>query len=87
MSTTLPRLPSAGPSWREAHELAADTDAALDELHRRIIELEHALVSRSARRRLRRSIAASAKTFAWAGPSFHARRVEATANELLARSA
>jgi hypothetical protein len=83
MQHTLSCAPSSGPSWPEAIEQAADTDAALDQLHARIIALEEALTSRRARRRLRRSIASSAETFTWAGPSFHDRRVEAAANDLL----
>lgn len=85
MQHTLSRPPSAGPSWPEALGQAADTDAAFDELHRRIIDLEHALTSRRARRRLRRSIRRSTAAFSWAGPSFDARRVESAANELLSR--
>lgn len=52
-----------------------------DGLHRRLIQLEEALVDRKARRRLRREIRGSVRMFSWAGSSFHARRVEATFNE------
>jgi hypothetical protein len=50
---------------------------------RRLTALEEALVSRKARRRLRREIRQSTRTFAWVGPAFHGRRVEAVGNEML----
>jgi hypothetical protein len=50
---------------------------------RRLAALEEALVSRRARRRLRRELSNGARRFAWAGPSFFARRTEAVGNEIL----
>ncbi|HUC27847.1 MAG TPA: hypothetical protein VMA73_34555 [Streptosporangiaceae bacterium] len=50
---------------------------------RRLAALEEALVSRRARRRLRRELSHGARRFAWAGPSFYARRIEAIGNEIL----
>lgn len=52
-----------------------------DDVHARLIALEEALVSRKARRALRRQIREADRTFAWAGPGFRARRVEAVFNE------
>jgi hypothetical protein len=52
-------------------------------LHHRVVELEHALVSRRARRALRRQIRDSADTFAWAGPTFRDRRMEAVFNTFM----
>jgi hypothetical protein len=50
---------------------------------RRLAALEEALVSRRARRRLRRELSNGARKFAWAGPSFYARRIEAVGKEIL----
>ena len=47
---------------------------------RRLLALEEALVSRRARRRLRRELRESAATFAWASDSFGGRRMEAVGN-------
>ena len=50
---------------------------------RRLAALEEALVSRRARRRLRRELSKGVRRFAWAGRSFYARRTEAVGNEIL----
>ena len=49
---------------------------------RRLTELEHALISGKARRRLRRELRQSAARFAWAG-GFAAARTEDLGNEAL----
>jgi hypothetical protein len=54
-----------------------------DAVHKRLVALEEALISRKARRRLRREIRQSADTFAWAGPDFYGRRVEAAFNAFM----
>ena len=46
---------------------------------RRITALEEALVSRRARRRLRRAIRESVAAHSWAAPGFYGRRLEAVA--------
>jgi hypothetical protein len=58
-----------GDDWRE-HFL---------QLH--LIQLEHALINRKARRQLKRQLRQLARAYSWAGESFYARRVEAIANE------
>ncbi len=60
-------------------------DAWGDRMHRRLIALEEALVSRKARRRLRREIRESAERFAWVGESFYGRRLEDVFNQHLCR--
>jgi len=53
-------------------------------MERRLAALEEAVVSGRARRRLRREIRRRLTQFAWAGPDFWSRRVEAVGNEMLA---
>jgi hypothetical protein len=50
---------------------------------RRLTDLEHALVSRRFRRRLRRNLLRRARQFARVGPDFRARRMEDVGNEAL----
>lgn len=50
---------------------------------RRLVALEEALVSRKARRRLRRELRDSARLFSWAADSFPGRRIEAVGNQML----
>jgi len=58
-----------------------------DSLHRRLIALEEAVVSRKARRRLRRQLRESAETFRWADSVFYGRRLEAVWNAYLVEMA
>lgn len=60
----------------------ASNDSLMADLEVRIIALEEALTSWSARRRLVRSIRKASKTYRWAG-SFYAARLESTAQEWL----
>jgi hypothetical protein len=60
-------------------------DSYDDVTERRLIALEEALVSRKARRRLRREIRKSAGRFAWVGSEFTWRRLEAVSNDWLCR--
>ena len=50
---------------------------------RRLVALEEALISRKARRRLRRELRESAARFAWASDSFRGCRIEAVGNLIL----
>jgi hypothetical protein len=54
---------------------------------RRLAALEEAVVSRRARRRLRRGIRRRLRQFTWAGPDFWSRRIEDVGNEMLAEGA
>jgi len=65
-----------------------DTDSLGSALEARIIALEEILAARwpwrlLAAARLGREVRRSALMFAWAGPSFYTRRLEATSNEWL----
>jgi hypothetical protein len=90
MSNMPPRpVPHRGEPWT-AGRLAAElmwrdwADQPYEIVReRRLAALEEALVSRRARRRLRRELSHGARRFAWAGPSFYARRIEAVGNEIL----
>ncbi len=77
--------PPGGPDWPQAIEFELMTDSLAEALERRVTELEHALCSRPARRRLRRQIRRDDRAFAWAGPSFWDRRLEATTTDWLSR--
>ena len=72
------------PTWRDLNILSFTDDSLMWALEQRVVELEHALVSRKARRRLRREIRARAKAYAWAR-SFEAARAEATTYDWLNR--
>ena len=87
MTTTIPRQPPSRawhPTWHDLNSVMLTDDSMHWALERRVIALEEALVSRRARRRLRREIRAGARVYAWAG-SFEAGRAEATMYEWLIR--
>lgn len=73
----------AGPSWAQANTFEIVTDSLNEALERRVAALEHAVCSASARRRLRYQIRSSNRLFAWAGPDFWTRRLEATTSQWL----
>ena len=80
MSTTIPHQPPTRrdhPTWHDLNSVMLTDDSLLEQLERRVIRLEEALVSRRARRRLRREIRQAADAYAWAG-SFESGRYEAT---------
>ena len=85
MTASSPIGPPGGPDWPQAIEFELMTDSLAEALERRVTELEHALCSRPARRRLRRAIRRADRAFAWAGPGFWDRRLEATTCEWLTR--
>jgi hypothetical protein len=85
MTASSPIPPPGGPDWPQAIAFELMTDSLAEALERRVTDLEHALCSPLARRRLRRSIRRSSRTFAWAGPSFWDRRLEATTSQWLSR--
>lgn len=96
MSTINPPVPPArqpGEAWT-AERLAAEiiwqqwADQPYETvIERRLAALEEALVSRRARRCLRREIRRRVKQFAWAGPDFWSRRIEDVGNAMLADDA
>jgi hypothetical protein len=86
MPVSSPIPPPAGPDWPQANEFELMTDSLAEALERRVTDLEHALCSPLARRRLRRRIRRASRAFAWAGPSFWDRRLEATTCQWLAGS-
>lgn len=85
MTASSPIPPRGGPDWPQAIDFELMTDSLAEALERRVTALEHALCSRPARRRLRRQIRHADHAFAWAGPGFWDRRLEATTNEWLTR--
>jgi hypothetical protein len=85
MPVSSPIPPPGGPDWPQAIAFELMTDSLAEALERRVTALEHALCSRPARRTLRRHIRHADRAFAWAGPGFWDRRLEATANEWLNR--
>ena len=66
------------PTWYDVNTLSLLDDSLTDMLERRIIALEEALVSRRARRRLRREIRQADRFWRPAAPTFAARRLEIT---------
>jgi len=87
MSTTLPQPPPSRrwhPTWDDLNSVMLTDDSLHELLERRVIALEEALVSRRARRRLRREIRAAARAYRWAG-DFTAARYEATLFQWLNR--
>jgi hypothetical protein len=87
MTASSPIGPPGGPDWPQAIAFELMTDSLAEALERRVTELEHALCSRPARRALRRQIRDADRAFAWAGPGFWDRRLEATGTEWLTRDA
>ncbi len=85
MTASSPIRRPAGPDWPQAIAFELMTDSLAEALERRVTALEHALCSRPARRTLRRHIRHAGRAFAWAGPSFWDRRLEATTNDWLTR--
>ena len=85
-TTTTPQPPSRAwhPTWHDVNTLMLIDDSQHSALEDRVIALEEALISRRARRRLRRKISRGAKAYAWAG-TFAAGRMEATTYEWLNR--
>ena len=87
MTTTIPHQPPTRrdhPTWHDLNSVMLTDDSLLEQLERRVIRLEEALVSRRARRRLRREIRAAARAYQWAG-DFTAARYEATMYQWLNR--
>lgn len=83
MSVSSPIPTGGGPSWPQATALELLTDSLAEALEHRVADLEHAVCSRPARRRLRRRIRRSVAVFAWAGPDFQTRRAEAAGTQWL----
>jgi hypothetical protein len=90
MDSTIPQPPGGIPAdWmRAAVADSALTDSLMDHLESRVSALEEITAARWPVRvvaafRLGRKIRRSADAFAWAGPGFEARRLEATTNQWL----
>lgn len=88
---TIPPIPGGVPLAAEVDRLRREcvydslvTDELATALELRVSALEEALISRRARRRLRRALRESDATYAWAGPTFADRRAEAAGAERLA---
>jgi len=87
LSTTIPHQPPTRrdhPTWHDLNSVMLTDDSLHEQLERRVIALEEALVSRRARRRLRREIRSARRAYAWAG-DFTAARYEATMYQWLNR--